>query len=260
MKIISIDTEFNNKNEILSLGVYSEEIKKELYFNNSVDKYTFEIHGLTNSFLKDYGKCFQLKDHDYIFEHDYIIGFDIFQDMKAMKVNKINNLFISNKIIDLKIIINALNIHCSLSNLFNGLSLDNTSCDLTHTAYYDAKITHLSLVEIFNISNYDNFDLFLKNCAKLTSSHYLSLEWDKEDTIYNDFNFCLKLNFKQENHNVDKINFLLKDKFIFVFYNNKCKYRFPKKYLKKNIAFSNDNKFNFPAIGVKFKADLIGRF
>jgi len=262
MNLVAIDTEFNSENKILSLGIYSEKIQLEDYFNNKVDKYTYEIHCLPGFFLNDNGKKYSSYDYSFIFDYDFVTGFDISQDLSALKIKKINSLYISNKIIDLKIIINSLGVQYSLSDLYEGLSITDNNSGLKHSSFFDAKMTYLSLVKIFEFSNFSDFNDFLIECAKLTSAHYLNLEWEKEDIIYRYFSFSLEI-LKSNNINSNKkdnIRHFLRGNYVYTFNDNCCIYRFPEKYLKKKITYSEKCDFIFPDIGVKFNNELVGGF
>ena len=256
MKIIALDTEFNSKKEILSLGLYSNDsIKKEIYFSNNVDKFTYKIHCLKSDFLLNEGLSYKKSDYDFIEDYDYIIGFDIIQDFETLQFKKYGKLYHDKKVIDLKIVLEALNISVSLDTM---LSVVDIKDSLMHSAYFDAKLTYKSFEKLFELSEIDSLDIFLIKCAELTYSKEFDQAW-LFDTLKYSFP---KINLKKDQlekpiKNINKLDIFLNGDFIFLFHNEDCMFRFPKKYYNgdtSNIQIKED----IPNIGIKFKDSISG--
>jgi len=266
--LIAIDTEFNKDKKILSLGVYSEKIKGEYYFKNKVDKYTYQVHCLKNDFLKEYGKVYNKEDFNFIFEHDYIIGFDIYQDLHVLDYRKKDTLYTKNKIIDLKILINAFNLNCSLNDLICVFDIKVESA-LLHSAYFDAKLSYEVLFKIYETfkSSFKDFESFLHISSKLTFSHKFGYSWEYDDISYNYF---LKNNksvenlkekfqkYKDNNNKSFEQKIFTDNEFIYVFKNDMCEFKFPKKFLNKDIDIEYNKDIDYPKIGIKFKYEITG--
>lgn len=265
MKILSLDSEFNKNKEILSLGLYIENhLESEFYFSNNVDKYTYKIHGLKNDFLKKYGRKYSYNNFKYIEKFDYIVGFDIMQDLEVMKVPKIGSLYSKKKVIDLKIIINSQDLEISLESLLNIVDIKNT---LIHTAFFDAKLTLLALKEIYKRSKcrdsglQDSFENFLSKSADLTYSKSYGQAWEYDECKYNFYKINLKKEDLSEKINIDfnLLKYYQQGGYVYVLNENLCVYRFPLEYLSKKINFSiKHDLIEFPKIGIKFKDDLTG--
>jgi len=258
MKIIAIDTEFNKSKKILSLGTYTEEKQEEFYFQNKVDKYTYPIHCLKGSFLRDYGEHYDTKNFNYIFqEYQYIIGFDIFQDLSVMNVSKAGVMYGEHKIIDLKIVLNAIGENCCLSSLIEFSNVDIRNSGLIHTSSFDAQVTYEAFLTLYKKSGKTDFSEFLYRAAQLTNAVVFGQEWEKEDLIYNYFNFKIfidKTNLKFDSYN----KFYKYEGFIYVYNKDICTYRFPEKYLTEKLVFQENKDIFFPKIGVKFKDNISG--
>lgn len=191
MKIIFLDTEFSNYRQLLSTGAiytYDFNVKKidEEFFNNKTDNRTIKIHGLDNEFLKKYGKKQPSVLRKEIFYQKYVCGFGVSQDFEVLKT-KAYNLFHKQKVIDLRLIIEAFGYHFSLSDFANRLGLlEKYKCFLPiHTAVMDSYLCFVILRKIvFHLQKNSSREEILELLAHLSTAKY-SKEFQQIEKITN---------------------------------------------------------------------------
>lgn len=174
--ILAFDTEYNKNKEILSLGLATNNSLNEIYFKNIVDKYSFKIHNLANSFLNKKGLNFseeKEKIHNEILSFDFIVGFNLEEDLSVLKFKKITHLYANHNFIDLKILFDYLGFSTSLVKIGNLFDLNKLiQKDLSpHNASYDSKLTLLILNKIIDFGKENNINEFelLNNLKTLTT-------------------------------------------------------------------------------------------
>jgi hypothetical protein len=248
---IAIDTEYSKDRKILSLGIYSDTITDEIYFKNKVDKITFEIHGLPDFFLKENGVLdSEIKKYNsLISDFDFIIGFDISNDLEILNFKKIDSLFMNNKIIDIQKILHSINITGTLSKLVESFNIDCGKNNILHSAFTDSKSTYLLFEKIKMLTGKD--DLFF---AELTTAIYYSMYFDIDRLSYELNILNNHLSFLNSNSIIK--DYLFSDNYAYCFINNKCVYRFPVKYFNYDSKFKKIN-YDFDIIGIKFNKKYI---
>lgn len=251
-KLIAIDTEYSKYRKILSLGLYSSELHEEIYFKNDVDLLTFNIHGLPDFFLKENGRNVTEIDKykDLILSNDYIIGFDINHDLEVCGIKRSSKLFMNKKIIDIKLILNSININLSLEMSAKAFGIPDNKNSLLHTSSYDAKLSFMVLTKILEITNTS-----LSLLAELTTAVFYSSYWEIDDLSYNLRSISKKLQ-KNKEETECKVDYLMSENYVYVFQNGSCLYKFPRKY------FNGDDKFkqieyDFNIVGNKFSKNYI---
>ena len=241
IKIISIDTEYNNYKEPLSIGITTSDITIEFYVKNKVDKRTFEIHGIASSYLHSKKEFHIIKKDifNHLLESDYIVGFDVEQDFQTITLRQYFSLYDNKKVIDLKNIFNFIGINGSLTSISEMFSLNEPLMKtLTpHSASYDSIITFRLLDKILSYGIKEGFskEFILNELAEI--SKYL---FNKERFPLEGNNTCL-IWFKKyclsepTTVNIKKPQFYSIGKNITILDENLnviC--RFPKKYLNIN--------------------------
>lgn len=201
MKILFLDTEFNNYKQLLSTGIiYTNNLNlnkiNEEFFSNKSDKRTVKIHGLETDFLKKYGtnKPSILKKD--IFHQKYICGFGLAQDLDVLKL-KTSDFFYKNKIIDLSLIIDSLGYKFSLSDFAHKLGLLKKYKTFLpiHTAVMDSYLCFLILRKLINFLEKKtelNKNEILEIFANLSKAKYFKIFSEVENisnslTILKDF-------------------------------------------------------------------------
>jgi len=260
INIVAIDCEYNSSHQILSFGYKTKKCLDEFYFNHCVDKRSFKIHCLSKTFLNDYGfDFFKSKSliKDVIKNKDYIVGFDLFNDFKVLNIKSIH-LYNEKKIIDLKIVLDVLNLNSiSLSKMFLFLNKKHLISDATyHTSSYDSEITFniINLLIKLAENNGVSEEFFLKRLAEITFlNKNLETDIDIKDLYW------IKSLFKEEiNHKINqKIDYYMISNGICLFCNedNIPIFKIPIEYID-NKKILNLNKVEttrkFSKIGVKF--------
>lgn len=209
MNLLSIDLEFNNKKEILSSGLISSSFFnistiEENFFNNYSDKKTYSIHGLNSEFLSKFANGSNIDVLKKINLHDFIIGFDLNNDFKVLNLNYTRYLF-KNKIIDLKIILQAFNVKTSLSNLLIKSKLIHNFKNLfpIHTSIMDSFLSFIFLehLVVFILKNSSlSIQEILTDLAYLSNYFYFKQFWLFEP-IVDKYYFLFSL-FKEINSNL----------------------------------------------------------
>ncbi len=174
--ILAFDTEYNKNKEILSLGLATKDSLNEIYFKNIVDKYSFKIHNLANAFLTKRGLSFndeKDKLHKFILSFDFIVGFNMEEDLNVLKFRRLTHLYSTYNFIDLKVLFDTMGFSASLVKIGNLFDLNKQiQKDLSpHNASYDSKLTLLILskiIEFGKINNLNEFEL-LNNLKTLTT-------------------------------------------------------------------------------------------
>ena len=257
--VVAIDTEYNSKREILSLGLFSPNTKKEIFFNQSVDSFTLKIHGIPAFFLEDKNKYSKDICKD-IFDYTYVLGFDIYSDLEVLQVDKINKKYSEYKVIDLKNVLSALSINKSLSKL----SMELNICDLKHSSYTDSKSTYLIFEHIYSFFKQRySFSEFCSLSAKLTESFLLGNSCEKDNLIY-EFSFLESVSlFNIKEKNVKAIfnnQKYIYNNYAYIFKNGYLESRFPSIYLSNKSDFEIVDNINSELdkfIGIKFDLDYI---
>lgn len=144
--MIFIDTEFNRKLELLSLGVASNKILKEFYFKNQNKDKSYDTHGLSPSFLNKYGiSQINLQHILESFKDSTIIGFDMDKDVQALGFIP-SKIFKSKKVIDFKSIFYMFDYNPSIQTLSIATNTIKNNLLPLHTSAMDALI----LKNVFN--------------------------------------------------------------------------------------------------------------
>lgn len=249
--MIAIDTEYNSKKEILSLGISSIDETLEYYFNNVVDSKTVKIHCLIQDFLKENHFLDIESLRKEILTHDYIIGFDVYSDLKVLDLKKAERLYSDFKVIDIKYIFNVLGFNCSLSSLSYLVDI----CGLPHSASYDSELTLKLYLYLEELSGMKDFKL---NMAELTYHCLFGNDYERDEIISSILFLKEKI---PKNIEIDNCQFKEKviklyDDYIHVLVGQVCLSRFPYKYFNKKISheFSKDIP-NIPFI--KFDLTLL---
>jgi DNA polymerase III epsilon subunit-like protein len=241
-KIIAIDTEYNNSKRILSFASYNGSTLNEIFFKNSVDKFSFKIHGIAQDFLED---KFFFKDKEKeiksdLLSYEYIVGFDIKHDLQVLGFTNADYLCESTKIIDLRFVFLYLGISLSLSDIFQSMSLKVMKTLISHTAIHDSFITFKILELIINFANIEGIskENVLNDMANISSSHYLNKDMNGLSWL---FKYLSKINFMRYSQDLVPEYYNFNQDFISFFSSHEeLIYRFPVKYL--NVSSLNDLK------------------
>lgn len=209
-KLLSLDIEFNIRKEPLSIGllrVNQNQIEaiEEFYFNNTVDKKTQKIHGLSKELIQAHSSNKNIKDiSNLIKEQNFLVGFDLQNDLKSLDLNP-NKFYGTKKIIDLRYLTLFFNLDESLGSLSKKMNIVNKCRGLfpIHTSIMDSLLSYLILeylvVFIFN-KTLEPKELILKNLAEISSLSYYRENWRYEH--YYDKYFFLQ----KELNNIKKAN------------------------------------------------------
>jgi DNA polymerase III epsilon subunit-like protein len=261
-KIISIDTEYNNYKEPLSIGITTSDLTKEFYIKNKVDKRTFEIHGIASSYLNSKKEFHLIKKElfNHLLESDYIVGFDVEQDFQTITLRQYFTLYDNKKVIDLKNVFNFIGINGSLTSISEIFSLNESLMKTLspHSASYDSIITFRLLDKILENGEKEGLskDFILNELAEI--SKYL---FNKERFPLESNNSCL-IWFKKyclnepSIINIKKAQFYSIGKNVTILDENLnviC--RFPKKYLNfesiVNLSEIIENE-EYSELGIRF--------
>lgn len=278
-KIIAFDTEYNKNKEILSLGLATNDTLNEFYFKNIVDKYSFKIHNLAHSFLMKNGSDFnKQKDniHNMILSFNYIVGFNLEEDLNVLKFRKLTYLYSNHNLIDLKILFDLLGFSCSLVKIGNIFNLNKLiQKDLSpHNASYDSKLTLLILNKILDYSKEFNLseEELLTDLKTLTTlkhfkyiheldSFSIKFKWLKNiiDNLIKKQGISLKENIV---FNESLKYFFINNSDIFILNNNhEICYKMPLLFvdLKKcnNLEQINMLNIKYKDIGYRFNKNLV---
>jgi len=257
-KIIAIDTEYNSNQEILSLGIFNKDIQKEFFFKNNVDKRSFQIHKIPYDFLKKYKK-YKIENIEFIKEYKFILGFDLYTDLKVLKFEKIEKMYNNKSIIDLKIILNSLGFNISLDKATSLIGFSG----MNHNSLIDAKNTYNVYIYLYELIKEDfSFFEFNNLCSKITKTSLLGPEWEKEEYIYliNKLKEKIKFNNKIINNNkIIKKDIILNNNLIYVYINSILEFRFPFEYLSKDIKYILNNNLKESFFGIKFDILLLSK-
>ena len=251
--VLSIDTEFNNQKEILSLGLYSTDISEELYFKNRSNDSSLRVHGLITEFLMDSGQEYRFSSVKKFFDQkEYFLAYGIDHDLQCLSIPKKGSLYMTNKIIDLRVLIVALGMDGTLSDLQHTLGINMGQSQLIHSAYFDAKLTFKILEKIFSLSHFGNVNDFLLKASALTTATHLGNNWEMDDIIHEHFSFSVPSR-KKIGEDTSSVQYVKKNGFVHVIKGKVCTHRFPTKYLSADIKFLNDSSdLLLPDIGIKF--------
>ena len=92
MHLTTIDSEFNNKYQPLSIGIVKSKLFNinyihESFYKASVDFWSYRIHGLSESFLRKFGKeQFESRKLVNALGDTVLVGFSIENDIRAIKI------------------------------------------------------------------------------------------------------------------------------------------------------------------------------
>lgn len=254
IKIVALDTEYNSRREILSLGLFNNYIAEDYYFNNKVDSITKSIHGLEYSFLKKFDSYKSEKYLTNILSYDYLVGFDIYSDLEVLKISKIESLYSKFKIIDIKFIYSYLGLNLSLEKLSSLIKFNG----IIHTSLGDSQITFKLMLFLYkSCQDKFSYEVFLSKLAQLTYHSFLGCQWEK-DLIESEFSFLInKFNvIDLKNVIPEKEDIILFNNDIYIFNGKKCIFRFPFEYLNKGIVYIEKEVDSF-GLGYKFNEKFI---
>ncbi len=280
-KIVAFDTEYNKNKEILSLGLATNNSLQELYFKNNVDKYSYQIHNLAHSFLNKEGLDFKVekhKIHSKILSFQYIVGFNIEEDLHVLKFKQLSILFANNNFIDLKILFDLIGFSASLVKIGNIFDLNKELLkDLSpHNASYDSKLTLLILNEIIRLSKEARVSEqeLLSDLKELTKLKHFKYSHEL-DSYANKFKW-LKIKIEKQlkiksislknnihfNENL-KYFFLDKSNIYILNNNNEICYKMPLSYIDLNKLIDLEKNQNFSVkyneIGYRFNQKFISK-
>jgi len=257
-KVLAIDTEYNSRREILSLGLFSEKSSSETFFRNKVDKKSFSFHGIP-LFFSNEQQSFKDFNLNLILDYEFILGFDIYRDLEVLNIASIEKLYTDKRIIDLKLIFNACGFNGSLHDLSSIFKIS----EIPHSSYSDAKSTYLIFFELFKeFENKMSILEFYELCSNLTKLTTVGPAWERDSLLFN-FDFLMDkfkvLNLelkKEEKKDIIRIN----DN-ILVYLGESLLYRFPFKFLSEEISYTTkkieDLEISFRFDKSILKKDLI---
>lgn len=280
-KIIAFDTEYNRNKEILSLGLATNNSLTEIYFKNNVDKYSFRIHNLAHSFLNKIGLDFKSeknKLHSMLLSYDYLVGFNIEEDLHVLHFKQFSFLYSNHNFIDLKILFDILGYSASLVKIGNIFDLNKElQKNLSpHNASYDSHLTLLILNEIIKLSKEVklNENDLLSDLKELTKLKYFKHNHEL-DSYANKFKWLkLKLDkiiklkgisLKNDILFNDNLKFIyIKNEDIYILNNNhEICYKMPLKFIDMNKFVSFEKIDNFIVkhdnIGYRFNSKFISK-
>lgn len=156
IKTVAIDTEYNSSKDPLSIGITNQDNELcEFFIKNSVDRRTFDIHGIATSYLSIQNEFYLIKKdiHEKIISSDYIIGFDIEQDFIVLNLKQYFSLFDKKRVIDLKHIFSFIGINTSLTKIAGMFNLNEELMTKLspHSASYDSIISHKLLDKVVEL-------------------------------------------------------------------------------------------------------------
>lgn len=266
-KFISIDLEFNKKYQPLSFGYQDNNDKfNEFYFKNETDFFSYKVHGIPNYFLSKYGKYFHKEKENIIsniLSYQYIVGFNIINDFKSLKIKNFYNLYKSKRVIDIESIINLFGINISLFKLYKSFNVKVRLKGVTaHNALFDSIATNQILKIIIKsmVKNGIPEDEILEDFARMTYLIYdkKNEEKDIKEFVvkYND----ILLNFtKLTSYNeIDEtIHFYHKSKHFSLFFNKHKEviYKIPNDFIKNEAYTFKENNIKIQEnlfIGYRF--------
>lgn len=201
-KLLSIDLEFNKNKNILSAGLL--EIKnetlasvKELFFENFVDCHTFKIHGLTEEFLKENSSKKETEEDikNLVKEQDYIIGFDLTNDFKALKLNG-SQFYGKRKVIDIKYILSFFGMEISLENASKKMKIFPKCKGMfpLHTSIMDSFVSYLIfeylVIFVLEETKFNRKEVY-EDLAAISSCAYFSEKWNY-DYYYEKYYFLYR--------------------------------------------------------------------
>jgi len=257
--LIAIDTEYNSNQEILSLGVFNDNIQEEYFFRNNIDKRSFQIHKIPYDFLKNFQK-YKIENINFIKNYNFILGFDLYTDLKVLKFEKIEKMYFNENIIDLKIILNSLGFNISLNKATSLIGFSG----MNHNSLIDAKNTYNIYLYLYNLIKEDySFYEFNELCSKITKASILGPEWEKEDYVYNLNKLKEKIKFSKNkinnNNKTLKKDIILNNNLIYVYIDSILEFRFPFEYLSKDINYILNNNLKESSFGIKFDISLLSK-
>jgi len=263
IKLVAIDTEFNKKGELLSIGASNHDFKIDFFIKNKVDKKSYQFHGLAEDFLKKHGMdTKEIKNirNSLMKEFDVFIGFGILKDLQVLEFNKISTLYENNRIIDIKCILDLYSKNRKLTDLANDLDIEKQiNSAIKHSSSYDSMITYLIFFKIFEIeynNDYSYFEQYIKDFTNLTKAYYWNNHFELDNFIstFSKTEKELKSNNKEKEKN-QKLRYYIENDFIY-FINNmkKIEYRFPNEYVeeKKLINYIPYEGKKNEIYGIKF--------
>ncbi len=187
--MIFIDTEFNRKNELLSLGFVDKNNNlNEFYIKNDPRDKSYKTHGLSFDFLNQNGVNFsELKSIIESFKNEILVGFDIEKDLIALNL-KPYKMFSSKKIIDLKLIFSIFTKSPSLETII--LSTDifekHKSILPIHTSSMDSFFLKESFYHLFHFLLKEGFSEpeIISDFKEISSLKYFNEETRTESIMY----------------------------------------------------------------------------
>ena len=266
--IVAIDTEFNSNNDLLSIGAVNHEFKIDFFINNKVDKKSYFFHGLAEDFLKENGlkkedipKISKSLNNNF----NIFIGFDIYKDLKVLDFKNVNQLYLNKRIIDLKCILDLYNKNKKLIFFAENLKIEENFnlSSLKHSSSYDAMITYLIFLKIFEI-DYNNdeslYETFINDLTSLTKASFENSFYELDNFLPIFKNTEKLIDQKNITEKEQELRYYIKDDFIyFINKKNKIEYRFPYKYVeeKKLKDFNKEESINKEVYGIKFLEKVI---
>ena len=143
MHLTTIDSEFNNKYQPLSIGIVKSKLFNinyihESFYKASVDFGSYRIHGLSESFLRKFGKeQFEARKLVNALCDTVLVGFSIENDIRAIKIPR------HYKLIDLHDIFKSFGLSISLEKFGIKTGIINKFKNFMplHTALMDSFLT-----------------------------------------------------------------------------------------------------------------------
>lgn len=261
INLVAIDTEFNTRGDLLSLGLANHEFKTDFFVKNKVDKRSFVFHGLAEDFLKENGmdqKQIQKAVNSIENKFDIIIGFNILKDLQVIGIKKISSLYQDRKIIDIKCVLDLYRKKHSLFSLAKILDINVKNSSLEHSSSYDAMLTYSVFLKFLEIEMEKGKDYMtiINDLTLLTTSYYWEVRSDIDRMCSSFEGIEDRVIERNDTKLISPItSYFIKDNFIcFLNNNNEPKYRFPIKYLEKGKLHKYDLHENnlLEVSGVKF--------
>jgi hypothetical protein len=259
MNIIFFDLEFNKYQEVLSAGyIETNGLKiyniKEFFFKNKTDNHTYKIHGLSNSFLQKYGKDKKEINSfkNTLLSKDYIIGFSITNDFKALNIRE-GSLYKTRKLIDLNLFFSLFNIKASLETIVKSLNLNIKTQPFfpIHTSIMDSLMVYTVIEYLFRYNKDISLNIFLEDLADISYIKYHNDTWEFEKYLekYNHFKELFKeLNFIKDKTIQSVYKYIEYDENIEIIdqnYNIIAKYKKKDKDIENTIKIVKNNNFGY---------------
>lgn len=268
INLVAIDTEFNTRGDLLSLGLANHEFKTDFFVKNKVDKRSFVFHGLSEDFLKENGMDKnQIKKAIISLEEkfDIIIGFNILKDLQVLGLKKISLLYENKKIIDIKCVLDLYRKKHSLVSLAKILDIKVKNSALEHSSSYDAMLTYSIFLKFLELEMEDDktYMEIIDNLASLSRAYFCEqrYEIDRMCSFFENIESRLTTMVRIDSK-APITSYFMKNGFIcFLDSNKEAKYRFPHKYVEEDkldeYELIKDNNSNVS--GVKFFEKVLSK-